>query len=63
MLRLLATDLSVREIAAELCLSPNTVRSHTRAIYRKLGVDSRAQAVATTADLRGFLPTNHPNVK
>ena len=51
---LLATDLSVRQIAAELFLSPNTVRSHTRAIYRKLGVNSRAQAVAT-ADALGLL--------
>ncbi len=45
-LRLLATDLSTREIAAGLFLSPNTVRSHTRSIYRKLGVGSRADAVA-----------------
>ena len=45
-LRLLASDLSVRQIGGELFLSPNTVRSHTRAIYRKLGVNSRADAVA-----------------
>jgi ATP/maltotriose-dependent transcriptional regulator MalT len=45
-LRLLVTDLSVREIAAKLYLSPNTVRTHIRAIYRKLGVSSRAEAVA-----------------
>ncbi|MGH3022421.1 MAG: LuxR C-terminal-related transcriptional regulator [Gaiellaceae bacterium] len=45
-LRLLATDLSARQIAGELFLSPNTIRSHTRAIYRKLGVNSRAEAVA-----------------
>jgi LuxR family maltose regulon positive regulatory protein len=45
-LRLLASDLSTREVAAELYLSPNTVRSHTRAIYRKFGVNSRADAVA-----------------
>ncbi len=45
-LALLATDLSAREIGAELFLSPNTVRSHTRALYRKLGVNSRAEAVA-----------------
>jgi LuxR family transcriptional regulator, maltose regulon positive regulatory protein len=61
-LRLLATDLSVRQIAAELFLSPNTVRSHTRAIYRKLGVNSRAQAVAT-ADVRGLLPNEITHVK
>jgi LuxR family maltose regulon positive regulatory protein len=45
-LRLLATDQSAREIAGELFLSANTVRSHTRAIYRKLGVRSREDAVA-----------------
>ena len=45
-LRLLATDLSARQIGAELFLSPNTVRSHIRAIYRKLRVGSREDAVA-----------------
>jgi LuxR family maltose regulon positive regulatory protein len=50
-LRLLTTDLSTREIASELFLSPNTVRSHTRAIYRKLHVGSRADAVARAAAL------------
>ena len=45
-LRLLASDQSAREIAGELFLSTNTVRSHTRAIYRKLGVRSREDAVA-----------------
>lgn len=50
-LRLLATDLSTREIASRLFLSPNTVRSHTRSIYRKLGVGSRADAVARATAL------------
>ena len=45
-LRLLASDLSEREIAAELYLSFNTVHSHVKSIYRKLGVSSRAEAVA-----------------
>jgi LuxR family maltose regulon positive regulatory protein len=45
-LRLLATDSSMREIGAELFISSNTVRSHTRALYRKLGVGQRADAVA-----------------
>lgn len=45
-LRLLATDLSARQIGAELFLSPNTVRSHIRSIYRKLGVGSREDAIA-----------------
>ncbi|HEX5193852.1 MAG TPA: LuxR C-terminal-related transcriptional regulator [Solirubrobacteraceae bacterium] len=50
-LRLLTTDLSAREIGGELFLSPNTVRSHTRAIYRKLGVRSRESAVARASAL------------
>jgi ATP/maltotriose-dependent transcriptional regulator MalT len=50
-LRLLATELSARQIAEEVFLSPNTVRSHTRSIYRKLGVSSREQAVARATAL------------
>jgi LuxR family maltose regulon positive regulatory protein len=56
-LRLLSSDLSSRQIGAELFLSPNTVRSHTRALYRKLGVNSRADAVAR-ADMLGLLDEN-----
>jgi LuxR family maltose regulon positive regulatory protein len=44
-LRFLASRLTSTEIARELYLSVNTVRSHTKAIYRKLGVNSRAKAV------------------
>jgi LuxR family maltose regulon positive regulatory protein len=49
-LRLLATDLSLREIGRELYLSTNTVKTHTRSIYRKLGVSSREEAVKTAAN-------------
>jgi LuxR family maltose regulon positive regulatory protein len=45
-LRLLATDLSTRQIGEKLFLSPNTIRTHKRALYRKLGVNARADAVA-----------------
>ena len=45
-LRLLASGLSKREIGSELYLSFNTVHSHTKAIYRKLGVSSRHEAVS-----------------
>jgi LuxR family maltose regulon positive regulatory protein len=48
-LRLLDSDLSLREIAAELYVSHNTVKSQTRAIYRKLGVATRAEAVARSS--------------
>jgi DNA-binding CsgD family transcriptional regulator len=44
-LRYLPTHLSAREIAAELCLSMNTVKTHQRHVYEKLGAHSRAQAV------------------
>jgi LuxR family maltose regulon positive regulatory protein len=45
-LQLLASDLSNRQIAERLFLSPNTIRSHTRALYHKLGVHSRTDAIA-----------------
>jgi LuxR family maltose regulon positive regulatory protein len=44
-LRMLRGPLSERDISRELYLSHNTVHSHTRSIYRKLGVSSRAQAL------------------
>ena len=53
-LELLASELSARGIGGQLFLSANTVRTHTRAIYRKLGVNSRADAVAR-ANVLGLL--------
>jgi LuxR family maltose regulon positive regulatory protein len=50
-LRLLASKLSQREIAAELYVSFNTVKTHTRAIFRKLGAATRAEAVARAREL------------
>ena len=44
-LRLLRRSLSVSEIARELYISGNTVKTHRRAIYRKLGVSTRAEAI------------------
>jgi len=44
-LRLLGGSLSLREIGQELYVSANTVKSHTQAIYRKLGVSTRQDAV------------------
>jgi DNA-binding NarL/FixJ family response regulator len=55
-LRLLPTRLSTREISRQLAVSPNTVRSHVQAIYRKLQVNSRAEAVTTARQL-GLVPT------
>ena len=44
-LRLLAGTLSLREIGAALHVSLNTIKTHSRGLYRKLGVSSRAEAV------------------
>jgi LuxR family maltose regulon positive regulatory protein len=44
-LRYLPTHLSAREIADELCLSANTVKTHQRHLYQKLGAHSRHDAV------------------
>jgi LuxR family maltose regulon positive regulatory protein len=53
-LRLLGTDLSQREIGSELYVSFNTVKSHTRTLFRKLSVTSRSEAVARGREL-GFV--------
>jgi LuxR family maltose regulon positive regulatory protein len=50
-LRFLPGQLSQREIAAELYVSFKTIRTHTRAIFQKLGVTSRAEAVARAREL------------
>jgi LuxR family maltose regulon positive regulatory protein len=44
-LSLLRKSMSVSEIARELYLSGNTVKTHRRAIYRKLGVRTREEAI------------------
>ena len=50
-LRLFEGDRSAREIGAELYLSLNTVKTHIRAIYRKLGVGTREDALARAESL------------
>jgi LuxR family transcriptional regulator, maltose regulon positive regulatory protein len=50
-LRLLGTDLSGPEIAHELVVSLSTLRSHTKNIYTKLGVNSRRGAVRRAEEL------------
>jgi LuxR family maltose regulon positive regulatory protein len=50
-LGLLPTGLSTREIGDELGISRDTVKTHTRRIYQKLGVSSRRHAVARGRDL------------
>jgi len=53
-LRLLASELTQREIGSELFLSMNTVKTHTRNLYGKLGVRSREEAVRQ-ANVLGLL--------
>jgi LuxR family transcriptional regulator, maltose regulon positive regulatory protein len=51
-LRYLPTNLTRREIAGELSVSPNTVDTHVRRIYAKLGVADRTAAVERGRELR-----------
>jgi LuxR family maltose regulon positive regulatory protein len=46
LLPLLATHLSFREIAEELHVSRNTIKTQAISVYRKLGVSSRSEAIA-----------------
>lgn len=50
-LRWLAAGRSYDDIAQALTVSPNTVRTHVRALYRKLGVHNRTLAVQAAARL------------
>ena len=51
-LRYLPTNLSRPQIAGELSVSPNTVSTHIRSIYAKLGVRDRSSAVQRARELR-----------
>ena len=51
LLPLLSTHLSVPEVAAEIYLSPHTIKAQMRSLYRKLGVSSRNQAVMRAREL------------
>ena len=50
-LRLIAAGLSRQEIASELFVSINTIKTHARNIYQKLGVNSQMQAVSKARNL------------
>ncbi|HEV2885745.1 MAG TPA: LuxR C-terminal-related transcriptional regulator [Jatrophihabitans sp.] len=50
-LRLLGSDLDGPDIARQLRVSLNTLRTHTKSIYAKLGVNSRRAAVRSAAEL------------
>src|SRR6185369_1820323 len=67
LLPLLSTHLSFADLAAELSVSPNTVKTHAVSIYRKLGVSSRGGAVTRARELgllegcpaHSFIPRGH----
>jgi LuxR family transcriptional regulator, maltose regulon positive regulatory protein len=58
-LRLLATQLSGPEIASHLVVSLNTVRTHTRNVFAKLGVNSRRAAVHRAEELHLLTRSGH----
>jgi LuxR family maltose regulon positive regulatory protein len=55
-LRLLVAGRAYAEIAQELIVSPNTVKTQISSIYRKLGVSRRAEAIAKTSQLHLLSP-------
>ncbi|GAB3432117.1 LuxR C-terminal-related transcriptional regulator [Actinophytocola sediminis] len=61
-LHMLPTARSLDEIAHDLTVSPNTVKTHVRAIYTKLGVRRRRDAVEAAA-VRGLLTEATPRVE
>jgi LuxR family maltose regulon positive regulatory protein len=50
-LQLIAEGLSRQEIASQLILSLNTVKTHARNVYSKLGVNNQMQAVGKARGL------------
>ena len=54
MLKLLGTELSGPEIARELIVSLNTLRTHTKNIFNKLGVNNRRAAIRRAEELDLF---------
>jgi LuxR family maltose regulon positive regulatory protein len=54
--RFLPSNLKASEIANELFVSPNTVRTHLRHIYTKLDAHSRGEAVARARELGLLAP-------
>ncbi|WP_181387475.1 LuxR C-terminal-related transcriptional regulator [Streptomyces sp. Act143] len=48
----LQDDVPLRQIGSDLFISFNTVKSHARALYRKLGASSRTEALERARELR-----------
>jgi LuxR family maltose regulon positive regulatory protein len=55
-LRYLPTNLSVAEISRELYLSANTIKTHMRGVYAKLGTHTRTATVERARDLGLIAP-------
>jgi LuxR family maltose regulon positive regulatory protein len=51
LLPMMSTHLTVPEIAAELYVSPHTIKAEVKSIYRKLGATSRSQAITRAREL------------
>lgn len=62
-LQFLPSHLSFREIGEALCLSPNTVKTQSRAVYRKLGVSSRSAAVERARDAGLLAPPRRGSIR
>ena len=56
MLRYLPTNLTLKEIANEVHLSANTVKTHVQQLYTKLDAHSRSQAVTRARELALLAP-------
>lgn len=61
MLRYLPTNLTAPEIAQELYVSRNTVKTHMRKLYAKLGTHTRTEAVERARVLGLLAPPAHTN--
>jgi DNA-binding CsgD family transcriptional regulator len=57
-LQLAAAGRSIDELAAELCVSPNTVKTHLAHCYSKLGAHNRAEAVALAVHCGSLRPAD-----
>jgi LuxR family maltose regulon positive regulatory protein len=62
-LHFLPTHLSFPEIADELFVSTNTVKTHARAVYRKLSASCRGEAVAHAREARFLDSSPHEVIK
>jgi LuxR family maltose regulon positive regulatory protein len=58
-LRYLPTNLTTPEIARDLCVSVNTIKTHLRNVYAKLGTHGRAEAVARARALSLLAPSGY----